>query len=549
MSRIVLVSVLFVALAALASCGKQRPPGAGSPSESSRASHSAGPPPGSIKLARVDAAAGIDFRLGHGGKSPLNILETAGGGCAFLDYDGDGWPDILLVGPHNIGLYRNRGNGTFANVTAKSGLNPRPYWMGCAVGDYDGDGRPDIFLTGYRCFALLHNEGGKFRDVTRESGITGLDWSLSAAFADFNADGRLDLFVSQYVAFDSSKPQLCAVGDIQSACGPEVYQPLSGRMYLNVDGRRFKPIAWKDSGKTWGALASDLLDTGRPALYLANDMVPADLWTLEGGKWTNRGPATGTAFDAQGNIQGGMGVDSADYDNDGRLDLLVTTYFAQQNALYHNDGHGAFTVTSSTSGLGPPTMPYVAFGTSFVDLDNDGWPDVVIANGHVRDNMHSLDASQQYAQPAQAFRNMGGRFTDVTRASGMESVGPLVGRGLAVGDYNRDGRPDILICNLEGQAALLQNRSSAGHWIDVRLRGPGGNRDGIGARLRVTAGTRTQVLEIRTCGSVMSAREPVAHVGLGDHAGPVTVDVAWPDRKKQTVHVSQVDRQVTVERK
>lgn len=503
-----------------------------------------------IHLVAVQDEAGIDFALGHAGKSPLNILETAGGGCAFLDFDSDGWPDILLVGPHNAALYRNLGNGKFRNVTRQSGIDSTRYWMGCATGDYDGDGRPDIFLTGYRCFALLHNEGGgRFRDVTAESGIGGLSWSLSAVFADFDGDGKLGLFVSQYVKFDNSADSLCTVGTVRSACGPEVYAPLSGKMFRNVDGRRFQSEPWSDSGKTWGALASDLFGRGRPSLYLANDMVPCDLWTLNGGAWKNIGPVSGTGYDGQGNVQGGMGVDSGDYDNDGRLDLLVTTYFGQQTSLYHNDGHDCFSVASGSSGLGPPTIPSVKFGVAFADLDNDGWLDIVSANGHVRDNVSSFDASQSYRQYMQVFRGKRGRFTDDSAQAGVRDGGPIVGRGLAVGDYNRDGKLDILVCNLEGKAVLLENRSQAGHWLDVSLRSSGTNRAGVGSMLNLSAGGFQQIQEVKTCGSVMSGREPVAHFGLGDRSGPFELTIQWPDGRKQSVSVPRADTHLTIDEK
>lgn len=539
---------LLLAAVALAGCS-YRPPATPSPAASVSLSAERGAESRSVQFASVASKAGIDFRLGHGGRTPLNILETSGGGCAFLDFDTDGWPDVLLVGPHNVALYRNKGDGTFANVTAGSGLDPKRYWMGCAVGDYDGDGLPDIFLTGYRCHALYRNQGdGRFQDETARSGIGGLDWCLSAAFTDLNGDGRLDLFVSQYLRFaPPHTPNICVVGRVRSACGPEVYRPLSGRLFYNQNGRRFAPAAWKDTGKTWGVVASDLLGTGRPALYLANDMMPGDLWTRESGKWRNVGPASGTAYDAQGHLQGGMGVDSGDYDNDGRLDLIVTTYFAQAASLYHNDGNGLFTVTSGPSGLGPPTMPYVGFGTGFADFDNDGWQDLIITNGHVRDNVHDFDASQSYAQPIQVFRNERGRFVDISGTLGAVAGERAVGRGLAFADYDRDGRIDVLIGNLDGPALLLRNQAPASrHWLAVRLRSPGANRSALGAFLTLKAGGQTQVREIRTCGSVLSAHDSIAHFGLGSHQGAVELQIRWPDGTRQSVPVPKTNTLLTV---
>ncbi len=508
------------------------------------------PPPAATSLIRFEEVAqkaGIDFTLGHNGRSPLTILETSGGGCAYLDYDLDGWPDILLVGPHRLALYHNERNGSFRDVTAQSGLATDRYWMGCTVGDADGDGRPDIFLTGSGCFALYRNLGsGKFQDVTKQSGIGGLEWSMSAAFADFTGSGRLDLFVSQYVHFDAKSNQICEVGRTRSACGPEVYNALSGKLFRNMGGGKFQATAWKDTGKTWGVLASNLLGTGRPDLYEANDMMPGDMWTRQGRGWKNVGADNGTATDGQGHLQGGMGVDSGDYTNEGRLSLVVTTYFAQPISLYHNDGNGLFTVTSGPSKLGPPTTPYVKFGVGFADLDNDGWLDLMLANGHVRDNVHDFDSAQSYAQPVQVFHNEHGVFSDGSAVSGIASL-RAVGRGLAFADYDHDGRVDALVCNLEGKALLLHNITpTQNHWLDVRLSGRGGNRFGLGAQVTAKAGSLSLLREIRTSGSVLSASDPVAHFGLGSSSGPVELTVRWPDGKVQHTVARKVDTTLTL---
>ncbi len=530
----------------LCGCGKPHPPAPTPPPQSPSGTPS---PAASTSLRFVSAAqeAGIHFTLGHQGRSPLTLLETSGGGCAWLDYDGDGWPDALLVGPHNLALYHNEHNGKFTDVTRISGLKTDAYWMGCAVGDYDGDGKPDIFLTGYRCCALYRNLGnGRFEDVTKESGIDGLDWSMSAAFADLSGTGRLDLFVSQYVKFDADTPQICQVANMRSACGPEMYAALSGKLFRNIDGRHFRAVPWKDTGKTWGVLASDLLNQGHPALYLANDQMPGDLWTRDAAGWQDVGTKSGTAFDGQGHVQGGMGVDSGDYDNDGRLDLVVTTYFEQAISLYHNDGDGLFSFTSGTTGLGPATMPYVKFGVGFADLDNDGWLDLMVTSGHVRDNVHDFDASQTYAQPIQIFQNHQGHFTDVTAQTGEWAKIPLVGRGLAFADYDRDGRADALICNLEGEAVLLHNQSAPQNWLDVQLQSSGANRFGLGARITLLANGHKQLREIRTSGSVLSALPPVAHFGLGAYKGPVSLEMRWPDGKTQHVDVAATNTLVTI---
>ncbi len=502
-----------------------------------------------IRFENVAQKAGLDFSLGNRGRSPLTILETSGGGCAFLDYDSDGWPDILLVGPHRVGLYHNEHNGTFKDVTSQSGLAGDRYWMGCTVGDYDGDGRPDIFLTGYHCFALYRNlGGGKFQDVTRQSGVGGLEWSMSAAFADLTGSGRLDLFVSQYIHFDSASNQICEVGGTRSACGPEIYTALSGKLFRNMGQGKFQTVPWKDTGKTWGVLASDLLGTGRPALYEANDMEPGDLWIRQqqGQIWKNVGADNGTAYDGQGHLQGGMGVDSGDYRNEGRLSLVVTTYFAQPISLYHNDGSGLFTVASGPSNLGPPTTQFVKFGVGFVDLDNDGWLDLMLTSGHVRDNVHDFDAAQTYAQPVQIFHNTREQFTDGSAVSGIADL-RAVGRGISFADFDHDGKVDALVCNLEGRPLLLHNITpTSNHWLEVRLSAHGSNRFGLGALVTAKVGGLSMLREIRTSGSVLSAQDPVAHFGFGSAAGPVDLTIHWPDGKKQHLSVSKIDTSLTV---
>jgi hypothetical protein len=502
-----------------------------------------------LRFEDTAAAAGIRFSLSHDGRLPLTILETAGGGAAFLDYDGDGKLDALLVGPHRVGLFRNLGGGRFQDATAGSGLDAKPYWMGCATADYDGDGRVDILLTGYGKTALYRNLGGKFQDVTASAGLKPEGWSLSAAFGDYDGDGRLDVYVTRYVKFDGSTPRVCQVGSIMDACGPEVYDPQFGILYHNLGNGRFEDATraaglTSAAGKNWSALFSDFSGDGNPELYVANDMTPCEFYANRHGKFSASGPQYGVAYDASGHIQGAMGCDSGDYDNDGRFDLLVTTYFAQPTSLYHNDGDNLFTEVGTPAGIGAPTMRYVGFGGGFVDVDNDGWLDVLLANGQVRASTHSYDPGQSYAQPLQLFQNAQGHFTEVSAAAGDPFAHPLVGRGVAFGDYDGDGRVDALVCNLEGNALLLRNVSTtANHWLGVRLKATGGNTQGLGARVTVEVGGQRQVREIRTCGGVLSAQEPVAHFGLGATGTVERLTVRWPDGRqtvKQNVAADQL---------
>lgn len=490
-----------------------------------------------VRFQDVAEESGIRFELGHQGRSPLTILETAGGGAAFLDYNNDGRLDALLVGPHRVGLFRNINGQRFAEATSESGLKSNGYWMGCAVADYDGDGWDDVLLTGYDRTALYRNERGRFRDATREAGLEGGGWSLSGAFGDYDGDGRVDLYVARYLHFNKSTPQLCDLGNVKTACGPEIYDPQFGILYRNVGQGRFQDVTQqmgvRGSGKTWAALFSDFNGDGFPELYLANDMVPCDFFLNERGRFRTAGAHANVSYDANGHLMGAMGVDSGDYDRDGRLDLLVTTYFAQPLSLYRNDEGGFFTESGTPAGLGMPTSRYVNFGAGFLDADNDGWLDVFLTNGHVRDSVKQHDPFQDYAQPLQFFRNVSGRFTEESASAGEPFQRSLVGRGAAFGDYDADGQTDVLVCDLEGKAVLLRNATqTSNHWLRVGLKGPGANTRGLGARVTVVAGGVSQIREVRTCGSVMSANEPAAHFGLGKAKTVERLVVRWPDGRE-----------------
>lgn len=509
-------------------------------------------PSSPFRFENVAASSGIRFTLGHQGRSPLTVLETAGGGAAFLDYDLDGHLDALLVGPGRVGLFRNRGDGTFEDRTQQSGLPARPEWMGCAVADYDGDRRPDVLLTGYQRTALFRNVGSRFQDVTAASGLQVPGWALSAAFADYDLDGRLDVYVTQYLEFDKSSPQVCQLGDIKTACGPEVYEPQHGLLFRNLGGGKFRNTTREAGlgnthGKGWAALLSDFNGDRYPDLYVANDMAPCDFFFNRKGRFAEAGTSASVAYDANGHLLGAMGTDSADYDGDGDFDLLVTTYFAQSTCLYRNEGQSLFSEVGVSSGVGAPSIPYVGFGVGLPDLDNDTWPDVFLTNGHVRDNVKQHDAGQDYAQPMQLFQNLRGSFRDVSQGSGPPFSERLVGRGAAFGDYDNDGLLDILVCNLEGDAILLKNRTQvSNHWLRVRLEGTGGNTQGLGARVEVEHSGKRQVREVRTCGSVLSANEPVAHFGLGSDTAITRVTVTWPTGKKSVLQGPTVDQVLVV---
>jgi hypothetical protein len=490
---------------------------------------------------------GLRFRLGHGGKTPLNIRETLGTGAALWDYDGDGWLDLYLVGQRGASatgggaLFRNRGDGTFEDRTAGSGLGLPGNWHGCASGDFDNDGRPDLLLTGLGDCRLFRNlGGGRFGDVTRGSGLEApspLAWATSAGFADVNRDGLLDLFVGRYVRFGPKDLQLCSHSGVIAACGPRSYDPQFGSLYLNRGKGRFADVTRRfglgdQHGKCLGVAFGDANDDGYPDLYLANDEMPGDLYlNLAGRSFRNIGVSSGTAMSAGGGEQAGMGVDWADYDRDGRLDLFVTTFQGEDNSLYRNLGDDAFEESGGAAGLSGVTRPFVAFGTRFVDLDNDGWLDLWAVNGHMKDNVAEIDRTTTYRQRSQVLRNVDGRrFVEVRGEKAGEVLDrPLVGRALATGDIDNDGDQDLLVSDLEGAALLIVNRTAApGNWISVRLAGARSNRMALGARVTVKAGDRAYVQECQTGSSFLSASDPRVHVGVGP-ATVVDVEVRWPD--------------------
>jgi len=485
----------------------------------------------------VAAEAGLDYRWVIPGPRPLNILQTIGNGCAFLDFDNDGNLDILLVGP-TLALFHNDGKGHFQNVTQQTGLDRlHGHFLGCAVGDYDNDGYVDIYITAYRGGVLLHNEGGShFKDVTAQSGIAPQPWGTSAAWVQTTNSGYLDLIVGNYVVFGPHSAQLCAAaGNTMTACSPQAYPPERATFYRNQGNGRFKDatLHWKvnnTSGKVLGIASADIDSSGRQSLYLANDEVPADLLLNLGSYFRNVGSETGTAYNAQGGTQGGMGTDWGDYDNDGQLDLVVATFQQEPNALYHNDGQLLFEERARQLNLANATIPYVAFGAKWIDYDNDGWLDLIFSNGHTSDNVSAFDPGHTYRQPTQLFHNRNGsRFLDVTAQAGPDFLKPIVGRGLAIGDYDNDGRLDVLIVDAEGAPLLLHNETpSAGNWVQCRLQGTKSNRDGLGALVWVRTEEGKRYLRLcQTDGSYMSASDKRVHCGVGS-AKVVDIEVRWP---------------------
>jgi hypothetical protein len=505
----------------------------------------------------VSRAIGIRFETGHRGKTPLTILDVTGVGGGFIDYDRDGWLDVLAIGERTFALYHNEHGKQFRDVTSLAGLagtrhpykplppHHSPIWMGCAVGDYDNDGWDDLFLTGYRCNALFHNNGnGTFTEVTAQAGVKNTKfWETSAAFADVDGDGFLDLYVTRYVVFHEKTLQLCKFKKVMSACPPHMYKEEVGSLYRNNRNSTFTDVTKQAGmanahGRGLGVVFEDFNDDGKVDVYLANDGRPCDLYrNLGGGRFKNEGMASGTAYNSQGVLQAGMGCDFGDYDNDGRSDLIVGTFYQQGFSLYHNEGEGFFEERGFETGIYNATFDRLAFGAKFLDYDNDGWLDLMFANGHVQDNIDKIEEATSYYMPPQLFANrQGARFEDVSAQAGSFFRSKYVGRGLAAGDYDNDGDQDVLFVDAEGPLRLLRN--DVGHkrsWLRVRLEGRkrkegeerGSNRNGYGARVKIVANGQMQVRQARADGSYLVANDPRVHFGLGDAVTVERVEVHW----------------------
>lgn len=503
-----------------------------------------------VRFVDVAAKAGLNYEWRIASKRPLNILQTIGNGCAFLDYDNDGNLDILLIGP-KLGLFHGNGRGRFTDATQASGLSGlSAHFLGCAVGDYDNDGWDDVYVSGYGTGILFHNENGKkFTNATPKV-MKPQPWGTSCAWADVDGDGLLDLFVSNYVRFGKEPgiPQLCDSHGVKISCGPRFYKPVKGVLFRNLgQGKFVDGNSLINTESTHGrglAIAFAPLDkSGRPTLAMANDEMPGDLLSpnVKSGalRYANTGLASGTAFDRDGNVHGGMGADWGDYDNDGFLDLFIATYQNENKSLYRNEGGHVFNDTSYLTGLATPSMQNVAFGCKWLDYDNDGWLDLMFTSGHVQDNVHEVDTTTSYRQKTMLFHNKGGQnrvFENVSSVAGPSFDMPIVGRGLVTGDYDNDGRVDVLIVNSEGKPVLLHNETPAtGRWAGVELRGTKSNRDGQGALLTATIGGHKFVRHCQTGGSYLSASDKRVHFGLGAANRIDILTIQWPNGHMDTI--------------
>ncbi len=491
----------------------------------------------------------------------MRVLEAFGCGCAFLDYDNDGRQDILLVAAPHPWLYHNLGNGRFEDVTAASGLAAlNGNLTGCAVGDYDGDGYPDLVLTGYHCLAVLKNRRGqRFENVTRAAGFDPTNrghWGSSVGFMDLSGQNRLDLVLLNYVIFGPDEKQFCEVrAGVKSGCPPSTYRPQFGELWQNLGNGRFREITASSGmrrthGKALVLAFADIDQDGRMDFYIGNDGVPAELMHNRGGmRFDNIGMESSLALGSLDHPMAAMGADWADYDRDGRLDLAVSGFSDESYAVYHAMGHNLFELASDTLGVSGPTYKPLGFGTKWMDMDNDGWPDLIFVNGHVYDNVHEIDPLATYRQPPMLFHNEQGRqFVDLVPKMGGAVAAPIVGRGLATGDFDNDGKMDFLVVDYEGQAQLFHNVSQTpNHWITLDLRGVGANRFAYGAQVEARSGKSLWVGQVSPASSYLSSSDPRVHFGLGATTTLDSLRIRWSDGRQENLRHVAADRILRIE--
>ena len=484
--------------------------------------------------------AGIDFLHRNGATGKRLFPEPNGAGCAFLDYNADGWMDIYLVNSGNFqnpnapnALYRNNGNDTFTDLTKEAGVGNTGFGSGICVGDYDNDGWEDIYICNFGRNVLYRNLGdGTFSDVTEKSGVEEHSWSTSATFFDADSDGDLDLYVANYLIY-SVETDGCQLESLKVYCGPDNYPPANDSFYRNNGDGTFQndsiSAGLVHSGRGFGVITGDYDNDGDRDIFVANDLSPNFLYRNNGdGQFEEIGFLAGVALSEDGTVGNGMGIDLSDYNNDGSLDLVVTNYQSQVNTVYRNDLDGFFTDVSFVSGTGLPSFPLLSWGCGFVDVDNDGWRDLFVVNGHIHDNIDQFDDIGDYAQPKQLFRNLRtGVFLDMSSKSGKALIEPQVSRGTAFGDYDNDGDIDILINNLQGLATLLRNDGGNDRsWIRVSIHPPA---QSLMARVFVeTDGGLSQIDEAQSGGSYVSHNDTRLLFGL-ETADFVRVWVQWQD--------------------
>jgi hypothetical protein len=527
-----------------------------------------------VTFVNVAGKAGIKTKTVYGDEHRNRyLLETTGSGAAFIDYDNDGWEDIFLVNGTRLGgvaggqqptnrLYRNNGNGTFTEVTAKAGLTRSNWGQGVCVGDYDNDGFDDLFISGFGMNALYHNNGnGTFTEVAEKAGVANnrTRWGSGSAFVDYDRDGYLDLFVASYIDLDLKSAPLpetgpCLYKSLMVACGPPGLAGGVNALYRNNGNGTFADVSEKagitktNGTYSLGVLVADFDNDGWPDIYVANDSSPAALYhNNQNGTLTDIGVVAGCAFSIDGKPQAGMGVTAGDYDRDGWLDIFKTNFAGDTSSLYHNVGKGVFDDVTFPAGVGVNTR-WLGWGCGFIDVDNNGWLDLFLVNGHVYPEVEKLTTEAGYAQRKVLYRNLqDGRFADVSEQAGGAVVEPSTARGCAFGDYDNDGRIDILINPVNAVPELLRAESATqNNWIKIKTVGTKSNRSGIGARIKCVTADGAQIDEVRSGGSYYSQNDLRVHFGLGRNQKALSIEIRWPSGRVETIKDTAANQLIVV---
>ena len=524
------------------------------------------------QFTETSKTAGIDLVVIAGSPEKRQLVETMTGGVCVLDYDKDGWQDLFFVngttrefwgkrgGPTDR-LFRNRGDGTFADVTEKAGVRDSGWGMGCVAADFDNDGDTDLYVTNFGSNYLYANDGdGTFTEIGRRAGVDDPRWSTGAAFGDYDRDGDLDLYVTNYVHFTfdgpAPDPQFCSYRGVTVACGPKGLPGAPDVLFRNNGDGTFTDVSQKagidDSKNLYGfqAVWTDFDLDGDQDIFVANDSTPNYLWQNNGnGTFTDVALVTAVAYNQDGHEQANMGVDLADYDQDGNLDIYSTNFSGEYNVLYRYLGQSLFQDVTLSTRLRETTVPLLGFGTLFADLDNDAWPDLFVANGHVYPEVDRFRLGSDYRQRNQVFSNL--------RDGTFREIGPSLGEGLAIVkssrgaallDWDRDGDLDIAVSNLDDPVDLLRNDLPAGpNYLQVDLRGHESNRDGVGARITIACANSRQMQELRAGSSYLSNSQRIIHFGLGKDSIVETVEIVWPSGRKQTLENIRANQKILVD--
>ena len=519
------------------------------------------------QFTNITQAAGIRFVHNSGATGKRYLPETLGAGVAFIDYDNDGWQDILFANgadwpdapkhASTLKLYHNNRNGTFTDVTQNSGLAISMYGMGIAVGDYDNDGYDDVFVTAVGQSRLFHNNGnGTFTDVTQKAGMGGVqEFSTSAAWVDYDRDGKLDLIVANYVQWSPKQDIYCSIdGKRKSYCTPESYKGASIRVWHNLGNGKFEDATAKlglldVTSKTLGIAVLDYNNDGFPDFVISNDTQPNKLYVNDKGThFSELAVTAGIAYSEEGLARAGMGVDAADYDRSGNPSILISNFSNQMLSLFHNEGHGLFVDVAPTSEIGRDSLLTLGFGCFFFDYDLDGWLDIFVANGHIEDQIENIQKRVRYAEPPHLFHNLGnGKFTEVTERMGAEFARPRVARGAAYADIDNDGDLDLVFTTNGGPAQLFRNDTKDNQSLRIKLHGTKSNRDGIGAVVRVQSGGSQQSLMMRSGSSYLSQSELVLTFGLGGSTKADRIDIEWPSGQRDTLRDVPANQMITVQ--